>query len=125
MSAGSSRRGVPLSRLTTIGTGGPAACSRDRRRWASSRSAGAGRRSAGCRSSTIGLGSNVLAADAGVEALVVRLDGELAAGGGRRDLLIAGGGATNAVCLHARATLGSAASSSRARSPERPAEACG
>jgi len=48
----------------------------------------------------VGLGSNVLAADAGVDALVVRLAGELAAAEVRDDLLVAGGGATNAVCLH-------------------------
>ena len=48
----------------------------------------------------IGLGSNLLAADDGVEALVVRLAGELAAVDVRGDVLAAGGGATNAVCLH-------------------------
>jgi UDP-N-acetylmuramate dehydrogenase len=48
----------------------------------------------------IGLGSNVLAADDGVDALVVRLEGELATVEVRGDLLVAGGGAANAVCLH-------------------------
>ncbi len=48
----------------------------------------------------IGLGSNVLVADAGVERLVVRLAGELAAVDDTGGLLVAGGGATNAVCLH-------------------------
>jgi len=48
----------------------------------------------------IGLGSNVLAADEGVEALVVRLEGELAGVEVRDHLLVAGGGAANAVCLH-------------------------
>src|SRR5207247_9131975 len=48
----------------------------------------------------IGLGSNLLAADAGVEALVVRLAGELAAVDVQGELLVAGGGAANAVCLH-------------------------
>jgi len=42
----------------------------------------------------------LLAADDGVELLVVKLAGELAAAETRDDLLLAGGGATNAVCLH-------------------------
>ena len=49
---------------------------------------------------TIGLGSNLLVADDGVEALVLKLDGELASAGVTDDLLVAGGGAPNAVCLH-------------------------
>jgi UDP-N-acetylmuramate dehydrogenase len=49
---------------------------------------------------TIGLGSNVLAADAGVDALVVRLEGELATVEVAGAKLSAGGGAANAVCLH-------------------------
>jgi UDP-N-acetylmuramate dehydrogenase len=48
----------------------------------------------------IGLGSNVLAADDGVDAVVVRLEGELAAVEVRGERLLAGGGAANAVCLH-------------------------
>jgi UDP-N-acetylenolpyruvoylglucosamine reductase len=48
----------------------------------------------------IGLGSNVLAADEGVDALVLRLAGELAAVRIEGETLIAGGGASNAVCLH-------------------------
>ncbi len=49
---------------------------------------------------TIGLGSNVLAADAGVDALVLRLAGGLAAVRVEGDTIVAGGGAANAVCLH-------------------------
>src|SRR6185295_1981524 len=49
---------------------------------------------------TIGLGSNLLIDDDGVDALVLRLDGELAEAGAEDGLLVAGGGATNAVCLH-------------------------
>jgi UDP-N-acetylmuramate dehydrogenase len=49
---------------------------------------------------TIGLGSNLLVADDGVEALVLKLDGELASAVVADDLLVAGGGAPNAVCLH-------------------------
>jgi len=48
----------------------------------------------------IGLGSNLLVADEGVDALVLKLDGELAAAEIRGELLVAGGGAPNAVCLH-------------------------
>ena len=48
----------------------------------------------------IGLGSNLLAADTGVDALVVRLEGELAAAEVQESVLVAGGGAPNAVCLH-------------------------
>src|SRR5207249_4658655 len=49
---------------------------------------------------TVGLGSNLLAADEGVDALVVKLAGELATARVEGDLLIVGGGAPNAVCLH-------------------------
>jgi UDP-N-acetylmuramate dehydrogenase len=49
---------------------------------------------------TIGLGSNLLVADEGVEALVLKLGGELASAEVEDDLLVAGGGAPNAVCLH-------------------------
>ena len=92
--------GVPLARLTTVGIGGPA-------RWlAQPRTleelehvvAWAGQRDLPVV--PIGLGSNLLAADAGVDALVVRLAGDLAAVEIRDDLLVAGGGAANAVCLH-------------------------
>jgi UDP-N-acetylmuramate dehydrogenase len=48
----------------------------------------------------IGLGSNVLAADPGLDALVVGLAGELAAVEINGERLMAGGGAPNAVCLH-------------------------
>src|SRR5205823_10457702 len=49
---------------------------------------------------TVGLGSNLLVADEGVEALVLKLGGELATAEIQGDLLVAGGGAANAVCLH-------------------------
>ncbi|HXG75367.1 MAG TPA: UDP-N-acetylmuramate dehydrogenase, partial [Gaiellaceae bacterium] len=48
----------------------------------------------------VGLGSNLLAADAGVDALVLRLEGELASVEVDGELVRAGGGATNAVTLH-------------------------
>jgi UDP-N-acetylmuramate dehydrogenase len=92
--------GVPLSRHTTIGTGGPArAFARPETlaeleaalRWAAERSLPV---------ATVGLGSNVLVADAGIEALVLRLAGDLAGARAADGLLVAGGGAANAVCLH-------------------------
>jgi UDP-N-acetylenolpyruvoylglucosamine reductase len=91
---------VPLARLTTIGTGGPA-------RWLArpetiadlehTMAFAAERRLA---VAVVGLGSNLLAADEGVEAVVVRLAGELADVAVDGDLVSAGGGASNAVALH-------------------------
>ena len=50
---------------------------------------------------TIGLGSNLLAADEGVDALVLRLAGDLAGVRVEGETLVAGGGADqSAVCLH-------------------------
>jgi UDP-N-acetylmuramate dehydrogenase len=92
--------GVPLSRLTTIGTGGPA------RRFARPRTPAeleeALRKAAAeeLEIVVVGLGSNMLAADDGVDALVLRLEGELAEVAAGDRLLAAGGGATNAVSLH-------------------------
>jgi UDP-N-acetylmuramate dehydrogenase len=93
-------RDVPLAKLTTIGTGGPArafakpaslAELEQALAWASERELAV---------ATVGLGSNLLAADKGVEALVLRLSGELAAAEVAGETLAVGGGATNAVCLH-------------------------
>jgi UDP-N-acetylmuramate dehydrogenase len=93
-------RGVPLAKLTTIGVGGPArGLSRPRTvpelvealRFA---------REEGIDVLPVGLGSNLLASDVAVDALVVRLEGELAAIEVDGEVLRAGGGATNAVCLH-------------------------
>jgi UDP-N-acetylmuramate dehydrogenase len=92
--------GFPLSRLTTIGTGGPA---RAFARPASIAELEAALRYAageGLDVVVVGLGSNLLAADDGVEALVLRLEGELASVEVVDTGLLAGGGATNAVCLH-------------------------
>jgi UDP-N-acetylenolpyruvoylglucosamine reductase len=94
------RDGMPLARLTTIGTGGPA------RAFAKPTSLGeleqalvwAAQRHLPV--ATVGLGSNLLGADEGVEALVLRLAGELASVRVEGETLAAGGGATNAVCLH-------------------------
>ena len=92
--------GVALSRYTTLGTGGPAAAFArpeseeelaDLLAWASER---------GLAVAVVGLGSNLLVADDGVAALVLRLAGELAAVSVEGDVLRAGGGAANQVCLH-------------------------
>jgi UDP-N-acetylmuramate dehydrogenase len=92
--------GVPLSKLTTIGTGGPAAAFARPESLAELEDALRGAAERGLPVVAVGLGSNLLAADAGVDALVVRLAGDLAAVEVDGDLLRAGGGATNAVCLH-------------------------
>ena len=92
--------GVPLARLTTVGIGGPARAFAQPRELKDLEAAIAWAGERGLRVVPVGLGSNLLAADAGVEALVVRLAGTLAAVEVRGELLAAGGGAPNAVCLH-------------------------
>lgn len=92
--------GVSLSKLTTIGTGGPAKAFARPRSLVELEEALRFAAAGGLDVFVVGLGSNLLAADEGVEALVIRLEGELAevAVGGTD--VVAGGGATNAVCLH-------------------------
>lgn len=92
--------GVPLARLTTVGIGGPARGLARPGTLAELEQVVAWAARRGLPVVPIGLGSNLLAADSGVEALVVRLGGELAAVEIRGELLVAGGGAANAVCLH-------------------------
>jgi UDP-N-acetylenolpyruvoylglucosamine reductase len=91
---------VPLARYTTLGSGGPA-------RWFARPEtvtqleealAFAAERDIGV--AVVGLGSNLLAADEGVDPLVLRLGGELAAVTVANDRVAAGGGAANAVVLH-------------------------
>ena len=91
---------VELSNFTTLGTGGPArAFARpgseleveELLRWAQQRA---------LEVAVVGLGSNLLAADHGVDALVLKLGGELAAVEVEDDVLRVGGGAANAVALH-------------------------
>jgi UDP-N-acetylenolpyruvoylglucosamine reductase len=92
--------GVPLARMTTIGVGGVA------RAFARPRSvdelvdALSFAREEGLDVLPVGLGSNLLAADEGVDALALRLDGDLAVVEVDGDMLRAGGGTPNAVCLH-------------------------
>ena len=91
---------VPLGRFTTLGTGGPARAFgrpeslddlHDALRWAAEHDAGV---------ATVGLGSNLLVADQGVDALVLKLGGALAKVEVDGELVRAGGGAANAVVLH-------------------------
>ena len=91
---------IPLARLTTIGTGGPAAALARPTTVGELEEAVAWAGGRGLDVVAIGLGSNVLAADAGVDALVLRLEGALATVEIDGDVLAAGGGAANAVCLH-------------------------
>jgi UDP-N-acetylenolpyruvoylglucosamine reductase len=98
--------GVSLARLTTVGIGGEARWFAQPHtvdelsgllEWA---------RPTAVDVIPLGLGSNVLAADAGIDALVIRLAGELAQVDIVGDTLTAGGGAANAVCLHRARTAG-------------------
>jgi len=91
---------VPLARFTTIGIGGPARAFARPRTVDELREALAWAREHGLPVATVGLGSNLLVSDGGFDGLVLRLDGELAAAEVRDELLVAGGGAANAVCLH-------------------------
>ena len=93
-------RDVPMSRFTTLGTGGPArAFARpetetelaDALDWAAAERLPV---------VAVGLGSNLLVADEGVDALVIRLAGDLASVAVEGETLVAGGGAPLAVCLH-------------------------
>ena len=91
---------VPLSRYTTLGTGGPA-------RWFDTpetvdelvaRLAWADEE--GLPVAVVGLGSNLLAADEGFPGVVLKLGGALARADASDGTLVAGGGAPLAVCLH-------------------------
>jgi UDP-N-acetylmuramate dehydrogenase len=91
---------VELARFTTIGTGGPARAFCRPQTLDELEEAIAWAREHELPVATVGLGSNLLVADEGVEALMLRLAGELAAARTAGGLLIAGGGAPNAVSLH-------------------------
>jgi UDP-N-acetylmuramate dehydrogenase len=91
---------VPLSRFTTLGTGGPA-------RWFDRPETVeelvrhlAWAEADGLAVAVVGLGSNLLVADEGFPGVVFKLDGEIAAAEARDGALVAGGGAPLAVCLH-------------------------
>jgi len=85
-----------LSRYTTLGTGGPA------REFVEPKTVPEVedilRR--GLPVATVGLGSNLLVADDGVDAIVLKLAGDLAAVEVEGEVVHAGGGAANAVVLH-------------------------
>ena len=91
---------VPLSRFTTIGTGGPARAFARPETLEELEQALAWAVEHELAVATIGLGSNLLVADEGVEGLVLKLGGELAEAKVDGERLLAGGGAANAVCLH-------------------------
>ena len=92
--------GIALGRFTTIGSGGPARWFARPASLAELDEALAYARARGADVAVVGLGSNLLVADEGVDALVLKLTGDLAAAETRGELLVAGGGAANAVCLH-------------------------
>ena len=92
--------GVSLSRFTTLGAGGPATAFARPEAVDEVVEAVAWARERGLSVATIGLGSNLLVADAGFDGLVLKLGGELAQAQVAGERLLAGGGAPNAVCLH-------------------------
>jgi UDP-N-acetylmuramate dehydrogenase len=91
---------VLLSRFTTIGTGGPAAAFARPETVEELQEALVFAGERGLPVAVVGLGSNVLVADDGFAGLVLKLGGDLANVGVRQELLVAGGGAANAVALH-------------------------
>jgi UDP-N-acetylmuramate dehydrogenase len=93
---------VELARYTTLGTGGPARDFAQPATRAELEALLARREPV----AVVGLGSNLLVADDGIDALVLRLQGELAAIETSEQGLRAGGGAANAVALHRARTAG-------------------
>ena len=108
--------GVRLARLTTIGTGGPAAAFARPRSVAELEEAIAWGVERGLELRTVGLGSNLLAADDGIDSLVLRLAGDLAGVETDGEVLRAGEARRTPSACIAPARRGSAASSSPARS---------
>jgi UDP-N-acetylmuramate dehydrogenase len=98
--------GAPLSRFTTIGTGGPARAFARPETLEELERAVAWAAEHELAVATIGLGSNLLVADEGFDGLVLKLGGELAEAKVDGERLLAGGGAANAVCLHRVRTAG-------------------
>ena len=97
--AGGVQADYPTSRLTTVGTGGPArwfarptsvAELGDVLAWAAD---------AGLEIAVIGLGSNLLVADAGYDGVVIRLAGELARIERDGERIVCGGGASLAAIV--------------------------
>jgi UDP-N-acetylmuramate dehydrogenase len=93
------RANYPISRLTTVGTGGPA-------RWFASPASGADlaeslawARDERLSVAVVGLGSNLLVADSGWDGMVVKLRGELTAVSRDQERVVCGGGAPLAVVV--------------------------
>jgi UDP-N-acetylenolpyruvoylglucosamine reductase len=91
---------VELSGFTTFGTGGPARALVRAEALADLEVALAWAADRALPAIAVGLGSNVLVADEGVEALVLKLGGELAGIEVVDATIVAGGGSANAVILH-------------------------
>jgi UDP-N-acetylenolpyruvoylglucosamine reductase len=92
--------GVSLSRFTTLGTGGRARAFGRPETVDGLQGALAFARDRALPVAALGLGSNLLVADEGFDGLALRLAGELAQVDVKGELLLAGGGAPNAVALH-------------------------
>jgi UDP-N-acetylenolpyruvoylglucosamine reductase len=92
--------GVSLSRFTTLGTVGRARAFVRPDTVDGLQEALAFARERALPVAALGLGSNLLVADEGFEGLALRLAGELAQVDVQGELLVAGGGAPNAVALH-------------------------
>jgi UDP-N-acetylmuramate dehydrogenase len=92
--------GVRLSRFTTLGTGGRARAFARPENVEELQGAVDLARERCLPVAVLGLGSNLLVADDGFEGLALKLAGELAQVDVRGELLVAGGGAPNAVALH-------------------------
>jgi UDP-N-acetylenolpyruvoylglucosamine reductase len=93
------QRDMPMARLTTVGTGGPASFFARPESVEQLRELLAWRRAEAIEMAVIGLGSNLLAADEGFDGLVLRLAGELAAIEREGDAIVCGGGASLAAVV--------------------------
>jgi UDP-N-acetylenolpyruvoylglucosamine reductase len=92
--------GVRLARFTTIGTGGTARAFARPESATDLQEALRFAADGDLPVAVVGLGSNLLVADDGFDGLVLKLSGDLASTDLNGDVLVAGGGAPNAVCLH-------------------------
>jgi UDP-N-acetylmuramate dehydrogenase len=97
---------VELSRHTTLGTGGPARAFAEPATLAELEELLRRAHGEGLQVAVVGLGSNLLVADEGVDALVLKLKGRLTAVEIDGEVLRAGGGAPNAVALHRARSAG-------------------